>query len=58
MSPKYDLIKGNGFAFDGYDKYWNNIDKILETPNMSVKFSDQNSKTFRYNIEIYFLLQL
>ena len=27
MSPKYDLIKGNGFAFDGYDKYWNNMNE-------------------------------
>ena len=34
MSPKYDLIKGNGFAFDGYDKYWNNIYEMLKTPHV------------------------
>ena len=56
MSPKYDLIKGNGFAFDGYDKYWNNIDKMLKTGRLSSH--NWNLVKFRYNIEIYFLLQL
>ena len=51
MSPKYDLIKGNGFAFDGYDKYLNNITKMLKTPDtfysmqLTVKYKTmQNDK--------------
>ena len=50
MSPKYDLIKGNGFAFDGYDKYWNNIHKILETCRLSsqIKIPKPLDITWKY----------